>query len=329
MAGDSDRRCGKAHVVIQYRTFRNPDPPGLVAVWNGCFTGRATVPLRVTALLEYFTFAKPYFDPQGLVLAEDDGKIIGFAHAGFAPTADGGALDYSRGITCTLGVLPPYRRKGIGSELLRRTEDYLRRRGAKELLAGPLAPWNPFSFGLYGGASSPGFLDSDTFAKPFFEKHGYRPVEPCLVFQRSLERVHAPADARFGAFRQRFEIHAAPFRAHSWWQECVLGPIEMVEYRLLERANNQSLARAVLWELDTFNAAWNEHAVGMLELEVQPAHRRQGLAKFLLSQILRHLQEQFFSLIEMQAAQDNAPTIALLRTLGFNQIDIGHRYRRA
>jgi ribosomal protein S18 acetylase RimI-like enzyme len=314
--------------VIQYRTFRNPDPPGLVAVWNGCFTGRATVPLRVTALIEYFTFAKPYFDPQGLILAEDGGRIVGFAHAGFGPTDDGSKLDLARGITCSLGVLPPYRRHGIGTELLRRIEGYLRQHGAQELHAGPQAPWNPFTFGLYGGANSPGFLDTDTLARPFFEKHGYRAENPCLVLQRSLQRVHLPADPRYAAFRQRFEIHASPFRARSWWQECVLGPIEMVEYRLVERANGQILAHAVLWELDTFNAIWNEHAVGLLELEVDPAWRRQGLGKFLLSQILRHLQEQFFSLIEMQVPQDNIPGANLLRGLGFTQVDVGHRFRR-
>jgi ribosomal protein S18 acetylase RimI-like enzyme len=319
---------GKAHVVIQYRTFQNPDPPGLVAVWNNCFTGRASVPLRVTALLEYFTLAKPYFDPAGLILAEENGTILGFAHSGFACTPDGTALDHSRGIITNIGVLPAARKHGIGTELLKRSEEYLRTSGSKELFAGPQAPWNPFTFGLYGGASSPGFLDSDTQARAFFEKHGYRAEEPCLVLQRSLERVQIAADSRFVNFRTRFEIHAAPYHAHTWWKECVFGPIDVVEYRLVEKGTNQLQARALLWELDTYNSVWNEHAVGMLDVETQPALRRQGLAKFLLAQILRHLQEQFFSLIEVQVATTNAPALALLQNLGFSQVDVGYRYRR-
>jgi hypothetical protein len=51
--------------VIHYRGFRNPDPPLLAEVWNACLPGRRTVPLRPgnLTLLEFFTFAKLYFDP--------------------------------------------------------------------------------------------------------------------------------------------------------------------------------------------------------------------------------------------------------------------------
>src|SRR4051794_15510490 len=75
----------KGQAVIHYRTFRNPDPPALLEVWNACCTSRGAAPFRVTTLLEYFTFAKPYFDPAGMILAVEDGKVVGFVHAGFGP----------------------------------------------------------------------------------------------------------------------------------------------------------------------------------------------------------------------------------------------------
>src|SRR5262249_1931893 len=128
---------GKAPAVIDYRSFRNGDPPAVVRLWNECFTGRGAARLRSPTLLEYFSFAKPYFDPTGRILAGDDGRPVGFAHAGFGPTADGAGLSTEAGVTCVLGVLPDYRRRGIGSELLRRGEAYLRGRGARELYAGP------------------------------------------------------------------------------------------------------------------------------------------------------------------------------------------------
>ena len=87
-----------------------------------------------------FVLGKPYFDPTGLVLAEEQGDVIGWALAGFGPDAAGTCLDPSTGIVCVLGVLPDRRRRGIGAELLRRCEDYLRGRGAQVLLAGPMAP---------------------------------------------------------------------------------------------------------------------------------------------------------------------------------------------
>src|SRR5262249_37522364 len=261
---------------------------------------------RAAAFRDSFTPPKPYFAPEGLIVAAADGRPVGFAHAGFGPNADGSALDPCLGITCAVGVLPAYRRQGVGTQLLRRCEEYLTRKGARELLAGPLAPNNPFLFGLYGGSSSPGFLESDPLARPFLEGRGYRLCQTCLVFQHPLERLQLPSDSRFSAHRQRYEIHAAPAARASWGRECVLGPVELVEYRLLDRGTGQADARLTLWEMDAFSQQWNEHAVGLLDLEVVPDRRRQGLAKFLLSQILRHLHEQFFSLLEVQAPADNA-----------------------
>jgi ribosomal protein S18 acetylase RimI-like enzyme len=314
--------------VIDYRTFRNTDPPALVDLWNASFTGRGAAPLRSPLLLEYFDFAKPYFDPAGLIVATADQKLIGFAQAGFAPTDAGTTLNKQAGVVCALGVLPAYRRQGIGTALLQRCEAYLRANGARELYAGPCTSLNPFTFGLYGGCDSAGFLDSDVLARPFFEHHGYKIHDTAFVLQRALERSFNVADGRFPAYRQRFEIHAGPRRDTTWWEECVFGPVEVHEYTLVEKATSEAVAQLCLWEMDPFSPHWSEHAIGIVELEVVPQRRRQGLARFLLLQVLRHLHEQFFTLVEVQARSDNEPALALLRGLGFRQVDTGHNYRR-
>ncbi len=315
--------------MIQYRTFRNADPPAVVSVWNQCFTGRGATILRGSTLVEYFTFAKPYFDPQGMILALSGETPVGFAHAGFAATADGSALDAKVGVLCALGVVPTWRRQGIGSELLRRAEEYLRGRGAAELYAGPLAPRNPFTFGIYGGCQSAGFLDSDPLARPFLEKHGYRPRDAVVVLQRRLSQPLNVIDPRFAAFRPQYEVHAGPLPVTNWWQECVLGPIEVVEFRLVDRAHPQTpVGQAVLWEMETFRPRWNDHAVGVLDLEVVPEMRRCGLAKFLLTQILRHLQEQYFAVVEVLVAEGDAAGLGLVHQLGFHPVDTGRSYLR-
>ncbi len=111
-------------------------------------------------------------------------------------------------------------------------------RGARRLFAGPMAPLNPFTFGLYGGSGSPGFLDSDSQARPFVEKHGYRPERSCQVLQRRLDSPIVVSDVRFPAMRQRIEILGGPYRKASWWQECVLGPVELYDYRLRDRSSH-------------------------------------------------------------------------------------------
>ncbi|HEY7330489.1 MAG TPA: GNAT family N-acetyltransferase [Gemmataceae bacterium] len=315
--------------MILYRTFRNTDPPGLVEVWNAAFTGRGAVRLQGCLWTEFFLFAKPYFDPQGLIIAEADRQIVGFAWTGFGPNDAENALDTNSGAICLLGVAPPYRRQGIGSELLRRAESYLHSRGSQKLFAGPRSPLNPFTFGLYGGSNSPGFLESDPLARPFFEHRGYAVASSCLVFRNPFQKALNVADGRFAAHRLRYQVFTGPLQKATWWQECILGPVELYEYRLQDKLTNRVAARAFLWEMETYVPRWNEHAVGITEIVVAEEMRRQGLAKFLMVQTLRYLQDQFYNAIEVQVPSDNAAGIGLIRGLGFEQIDAGHVYRKS
>jgi ribosomal protein S18 acetylase RimI-like enzyme len=314
--------------VISYRTFLNTDPPHLADVWNASFTGRGAAVLRGPTWLEYFIFAKPYFDPAGLFVAAADGRVVGFALAGLGADEAGKALRTDAGVICLLAVHPDRRRQGVGTELLRRCEEYLRQRGAKELTAGPLAPLDPFTFGLYGGAEAAGFLESDPLARPFLEKHGYRVRQSVLVYQRPLDRPLSVIDVRFPPHRQRYDVHGGLRTDLTWWQDCVLGPLELHEYRLVDKLVGHTVARASLWEMETFNGRWNQHAVGLLGLEVQPELRRRGLGKFLLAQLVRFLQEQFFGVVEVHIDVANVAAAGLLRGLSFDQVDTGHSYRR-
>ena len=187
--------------MIQYRSFINLDPPALVDVWNESFTTRGAAALRSATLLEYFVFAKAYFDPEGLIVATDGPKLVGFALAGFGPSDDGGQLDTASGVVSLLAVVPSHRSQGVGAELAARAEDYLRRRGVRTLFAGPMAPLNPFTFGLYGGSGSPGFLDSDAPARPFFE-------QPRL--QAARDDAGVSVAARTAAGRHRRPLRGLP-----------------------------------------------------------------------------------------------------------------------
>jgi ribosomal protein S18 acetylase RimI-like enzyme len=316
--------------VIHYRTFRNDDPPGLVKVWNEAFTGRGAVALPTASALEEYVFAKPYFDPEGLIVALDDEEHVGFAHAGFGPREDQSGLSLSDGVVCALGVRPSRRRRGIGAELLRRCETYLRGRGATAIYAGAMPPLNPFYLGLHGGSDSAGFLASDADAEPFLQRHGYVRHAASLVFQRRVDTAINMSDSRFAAVRRRFELVAQPHRgAGSWWRESVLGPIEALDVLLRDRASGEVVGRAAAWEMLGFCQRWGAPAVGLLEIEVRPNLRRQGLARFMLVHLLRHVQEQFFALVEVQVSDRNEAALRLVRSTGFEQVDTGRGYCKA
>jgi ribosomal protein S18 acetylase RimI-like enzyme len=316
-------------VVVDYRGFRNTDPPGLAVIWNEAFTGRGEVRLRHSSPLENYVFSKPYFDSEGLIVAVEDDALVGFAHAGFGPNAAQTALSRTEGVICLVGVRPSHRGKGIGSELLRRCESYLTSRGAQTLYAGPMSPFNPFYFALYGGSELPGFLKSSEAAEPFLRRHGYAIHDTCLVFQRLLSHPVNVVDGRFPGLRRQYDVRIAPRAGVStWWQECVLGPVEVVDFRLEDKTAAQMAARTSVWEMDLFSWRWNQPAVGIVDVQVLEEHRRQGMAKFLLSQTLRYLQEQFFGLVEVQTMEHNQPAVKLYTSLGFEQVDTGHIYKK-
>jgi ribosomal protein S18 acetylase RimI-like enzyme len=279
--------------------------------------------------MENHVFSKPYFDPAGLIIARDNNEYLGFVHAGFGPNPPGTDLARNDGIICVIGVRPVYRRRGIGSELLRRAEDYLAQTGARTFYAGPMAPLTPFYFGLYGGSNMAGFLVSDAEMEPFLRRHGYQSIRSVNVFQCFLNQPLNVADPRFPYHRRRFEVRVVPRTgAGTWWDECVVGPIEIVDFRLEERGTGDVVAWTSVWEMDGFSWRWNQPAVGIVDVEVRADMRRQGFAKFLLGQMLRYLHEQFFGVVEIHAPAENDPASKLYESVGFRKVDTGYLYRK-
>jgi ribosomal protein S18 acetylase RimI-like enzyme len=315
--------------VVHYRTFRNTDPPRFLQLWNQTFTSRGAVRVMNCTMLEEHVFAKPYFDPAGLVFAVDEDRLVGFAHGGFGPNENESAQSIATGVVALLGVAPAHRRRGLGSELLRRCEAYLCGRGARTLDAGSTALANPFYFGLYGGSESAGILASDAAGEPFLARHGYRPRHTFVVLQRRLSGTGNITDGRFPALRRRFEVRVRPRQGPAtFWREAVLGPIELIDFLLEEKTTGQAVARATVWEMDGFSQRWNESAIGLVDLEVRSDLRRQGLARFLLAQTFRYLQDQYFSAVEVQTMDQNEAAVKLYHGVGFEQVDQGHTYRR-
>lgn len=311
--------------MIEYRAFRNGDPPGLVEVWNSAFIGRGAFPLRGPAVLDEHLFNKIYFDPKGLIVAVEDGYVLGFVHAGFGPDEAQAKLDKSTGVISAIAVKNGFLRLGIGTKLLEAAENYLKSNGATLILAGGMKPNNPFYFGLYGGSDSPGFLYSDAAAGPFFESKGYKQAARCIVIQRNLDEVISVADPRFTFLKRRFDFEVVPrMRPETWWKVCLWGEIEPVECQLVDKETKEVKARASYWEMTEFGQKWGTPAVGLLDLDVAEDMRGQGLGKYLLYQTLRHLQEQFFQTVEMQVVDGNLPALELFEKLGFDCVDEGY-----
>ncbi len=314
--------------MITYRTFRNWDPPTLVELWNASVASRGAARTIEVQDLDRLVFSKPYFDPKGIIFAEEDERAIGFVHAGFGSSDDQGQLNQCFGVIAMLVVHPAQRRRGIARELVCRAEEYLRAGGSTVIYAGSMHPLDPFYLGLYGGSELPGILKSDDAANQLFQSLGYRAVDECLVLQRELSGSLALTDARSKAWARQAEFEVSPQPAPAnWWTACRYASLEFSDFNVRQKSTDTVIARARGWEMYPVQKSWGAEAVGIVDVHVEPDFRRQGLGCFLMIQILRHYRDNGLTLAEVQTMARNTVACRLFQRIGFREIDRGIIYR--
>jgi GNAT superfamily N-acetyltransferase len=316
-----------------FRTFRNSDPPAIRELWNDrAQHARGCAWLSGCDHLEQFIFSKPYFDRNGLIVALEGKEMVGFCLSGFASDESGEVLDRDRGAICLLVVHEEHRRQGIGRELVRLSRDYLSSHGAKEQFLGAMPNVNPFGLGIYGGADSPGILQSDQDMVAFAQALGCEPVEHVLVMQLNLEsEIEKIEDARLPLLRRTARIYSESFpEMDTWWQAATVGSTFCYRYDLVieqDRDTEIPVGAAIVWDMDTFSTAWNVRAFGFSDFFIEPAFRRKGYAKLFMQSILKHLRDNRVGLLEIQIEAHNAPGRAMLEMLHFEKVDSGSLYR--
>jgi len=315
--------------VYHFRPFRNSDPPRLAEIWRDQPPQRGLMQPVSASLLEQLVFSKPYFDPEGLIVALDDADCVGFVHAGFGANDEQTGISTDDGTTYQLMLRSDRRDDVLADELLSRAEAYLRDRGAKLIYAGGIRPLNAFYLGLYGGSELPGVLVTDPVLGATCLRNGYREIDRVIVLQLELAGYRPLVTRQQRQLRRDMvtrEIYAPPVQ--SWWEACTLGEFERLRFSITALGNDKPLAEVDFWEIEPLSARWGVPTAGMLDLRVASERRRQGLATFLLSEAFARLRSRGILLVEAQTMQQNAPALALYEKLRFTKVDEGVVYRK-
>lgn len=315
--------------MIVFRSFRNDDPPHLAEVWTATDLGPAAMRPMNAAILEAAVFSKPFFDPEGLLVAVEDGHVIGFAHAAFGPNHDQSALDHRVGTTLLVVVVPRSDADRVAAGLLERSEEYLRRRGATAIYGGGSAATRSFYLGLYGGSELPGILDSSPQMQAVFRRAGYVEAERIAVLRRPLAGFRPPVNRLQLAIRRSTTLHAIdePLR-RTWWEAATTSGISLRRYELFA-ADGHLLGTATVWDVQPLASAWGVTAAGLLHVGIEGPRRRQGLAHYLVAEALHDLADEGIVLAETQVTESNQPAVSLFLKLGFEAVARGTLFRRA
>ena len=164
------------------RIFRPGDESAVVEMWNETLTRD---PLATDRFVRR-TLADPNFRKDGLLIAEEEGKPAGFAlavapgeaHHLFSQPAGAGRIT-------GLGVLTPFRRRGIGSALLDAAAAFLKSRGCRHV---------SFAAHEYYVAG----LDREAYAGglSFLAARGFKETYEAVAMARELYDLDVPASVR-------------------------------------------------------------------------------------------------------------------------------------
>ncbi len=316
--------------MIEYRPFRNSDPPQISDLWNFGKLGPGAAREFPNDALDMLVLAEPYFDKRGLILACDGKEVIGFVHAGFGSNETGTGVSTSAGVICAVVVRMDYRMQGIGRKLVSLAEEYLRSRGAVEIYAGESGTRNPFYLGLYGGAESAGFLESDVNAQPFFASLGYQPAERFTLLKRDISEKKDPFDPRMLMVKRtmKFGVLDHPLGA-TWWWLTRHGRFGSLTFNLIPNAGGPPPAEVTFWEMELHAANRGERTAGITGLTISANERRKGYAKSLLTEVIRRLRDEMVTRCEVTIRDDNVAALNLFKALNFEQFDKGIVYRKA
>ncbi|MEP3480210.1 MAG: GNAT family N-acetyltransferase [Fuerstiella sp.] len=307
--------------MVQYRTFLNSDPPGILKLWHASQLGPGAAEGFPCGVFDMLVFSQPYFDSAGFFLAIVDEQVVGFCHAGFAANEERTQIDKNWGTIAAIVVHPEFRRQGIGSHLLQLAEQYLTDAGTKQIIAGAGLGNNGFYNGIYGGLTASGFVADSFEWNDFWNPKGYSAHQTTQVLHRDLNKGRDPISARLLRHRRSMNLAVTDrIKNMSWWWHTRFCYMDTIRFELQQRTDESVAASAHITGLDIYIPKWGIRSVGLHNVLVAESDRRQGYGLSLVIEICKRLREQSISVIEVQVDENDEDALKLFGAAKFEEV---------
>jgi len=250
---------------------------------------------------------KSYFDPSGLFVAVERGRVTGWVHACVAPTTEGwqkGDETYAR--IRMLVFAPDSARTGVA--LVNEATEWLKRSGKQEILGFHCKAGYPFYRGLWMGGEPmvPATLAHIHMA---FGICGYKSThESIFLTARVPSRPSEVSAAVKLQFRESDAMMASDGMRESWKG---FAPKTMMAYV------DDECAGHIGWVLLPHVKRLGAPAMNIWSLSVDEQHRRKGIAAALVSRSMRLSWEAGARHASVGTQLWNMPAIASYAKFGF------------
>jgi mycothiol synthase len=197
---------------LTIRPFSGSDLSAVVSLWNRCLTKD---PITEERFWHLFVLDNN-FDPAGALVAELDGKPVGFLQAIVRKVPLGSlGLEPNKGFIPVFFVDPAFGRQSIGKALLDAGLAYLKAQGRTDVWVNGYSPAYIF----------PGVDDGYTEALSFLTKNGFTKFSSAVAMGMSLEGVSTPARVR----EREAELAAEGYEVRLFRREDTLKLLAFVE----------------------------------------------------------------------------------------------------
>ncbi|MBK5262110.1 MAG: GNAT family N-acetyltransferase [Peptostreptococcaceae bacterium] len=170
--------------MIQYRSLQHNDVAGIIEGWNQNIWCDPLTETRFKNLI----LCDPNFDPEGLIIAEENGEILGALYAlRRRVPMFGTELESDSGWITWFFVKDQAQRKGIGSQLLQKALLFLKKNKIKTVYFASYAP----------NYIVPG-LDKNAYpeAYSFLMKNGFQKDYEAVAMDRNIVNYNYPEEVK-------------------------------------------------------------------------------------------------------------------------------------
>ncbi|MFB3883171.1 MAG: GNAT family N-acetyltransferase [Armatimonadota bacterium] len=292
---------------------------GMVSLYNGETSFERHIAPLTTELFLALVEAKSYFDPSGLLVAQEQGEVVGWVHACVAPATEPWHDPQKRAASIRLLIYPRDRLR-VGAALVAEATDWLGKSGQQELEAGSCRSGYPFYRGLWMGGEpmTPATMPHVHLA---FEVGGYK-LNAESVFM--VGRLASAPPARVPPGLELVEAPAA--MAHTGMRESWTGFAPMRVRALVGGSEVGSLGWVVLPQVA---ARLGSPCVNIWSLGVGAEHRRKGIASALVAHALARGYASGARFASVGTQLWNAPAQATYAKFGFQpHCLLGERIKR-